>query len=258
VSAVKGGRLALAASGAQQVSILISDVPDGATDSLASGPTMPDSTTVDDCYAIAREYGITPLLPASIKTLFERRLLEETPKADDPAFAHSRWWTVLSNASAVTAAVTFAASHGFAVEIDNSCDDWDYRKAADYLLDKLRNLRKGVSRACLISGGEVTVQVKDGGRGGRNQQFALHCAAQIAGEDITVLSAGTDGIDGSSDAAGAVADGSTVERAQAAGFDPQRALARFDSFPLFAAIGDTIMTGPTGTNVRDLRILMAY
>jgi hydroxypyruvate reductase len=258
LSAVKGGRLALAASGAQQVSILVSDVPENALDSLASGPTMADSTTVDDCYAIALEYSLTPHLPASVRNLLERRLLEETPKSDHPAFAHSRWWTILSNATAVNAAVLFAVSHGYAVEIDNSCDDWEYARAADYLLDRLRTLRKGVSRACIISGGEVTVQVKDGGRGGRNQHFALHCAKHIGGEDITVLSAGTDGIDGVSDAAGAVVDGSTVERARAAGHDAQRALEHFDSAPLFEAIGDAIITGPTGTNVRDLRILLAY
>jgi glycerate 2-kinase len=258
LSAVKGGRMTLAAGRAQQVSILVSDVPDGALDSLASGPTMPDSSTVDDCYAIGREYGIVPMLPESVRTLFERRSLEETPKPGDPAFAHSRWWTILSNATAVNSAVTFAASHGFAVEIDNSCDDWDYRRAADHLLERLRTLRKGVSRACLISGGEVTVQVKNGGIGGRNQQFALHCANQIAGENITVLSAGTDGIDGVSDAAGAVVDGTTLERIRTAGQDPGRALERFDSAPVFQAIDDAIVTGPTGTNVRDLRILLAY
>lgn len=258
LSAVKGGRMALAGGRAQQVSILISDVPENALDSLASGPTMPDSTTVHDCYRIAREHELTPILPASVRTLFEHKSLEETPKPNDPAFAHSRWWTVLSNSTAVNAAVLFAASHGFAVEIDNSCDDWDYKKAADHLLDRLRTLRQGVSRACLISGGEVTVQVTNGGIGGRNQQFALYCAQQIAGQNITVLSAGTDGIDGVSEAAGAVVDGSTVDRARAAGHDAQCALERFDAFPVFHAIGDAIVTGPTGTNVRDLRILMAY
>jgi hydroxypyruvate reductase len=258
LSAVKGGRMALAARRAQQVSILVSDVPENALDSLASGPTMADSSTVDDCYSIARDFALLPILPASVRTMFERRLLDETPKSDDPAFAHSRWWTILSNATAVNAAVTFAAGNGFAVEIDNSCDDWDYRKAADHLLARLRTLRKGVSRACLISGGEVTVQVRNGGQGGRNQQFALYCANQIAGENITVLSAGTDGIDGVSDAAGAVADGSTVERMRAAGHDPQHALEHFDAFPAFHSIDDTIITGPTGTNVRDLRILLAY
>jgi hydroxypyruvate reductase len=103
--------------------------------------------------------------------------------------------------------------------MDNSCDDWDYDRAADHLLGRLRELRRGVSRACLISGGELTVKVDaNPGVGGRNQQFALYCAQKIAGENITVLSAGTDGIDGNSDAAGAIADGSTVERANNCGF----------------------------------------
>ncbi len=111
---------------------------------------------------------------------------------------------------------------------------------------------------CLISGGEVTVKVTNGGAGGRNQQFALYCAQKIAGENITVLSAGTDGIDGNSPAAGAVADGGTVERARAAGFDPAAVLGSFNAYPLFDALGDAIITGPTGNNVRDLRILLAY
>jgi glycerate 2-kinase len=143
--------------------------------------------------------------------------------------------------------------------VDNSCDDWDYQRAADHLLRRLRELRHGVSRACLISGGEVTVKVSaNSGVGGRNQHLALYCAQQIAGENITVLSAGTDGIDGNSEAAGAVVDGTTVERATQHGFDVAAALAQFDAFPLLDAIGDAIITGPTGNNVRDLRILLAY
>jgi hydroxypyruvate reductase len=187
------------------------------------------------------------------------RGLEETPKADDPVFERARWWPVLSNVSAQKAAVEQAAIKGFAIQIDNSCDDWDYRKAADYLLERLRELRKGVSRVCLISGGEVTVTV-DGnpGAGGRNQQFALYCAERIQGESISVLSAGTDGIDGNSPAAGAVADGTTVARANAKGLSTEAALAGFDAFPLFDALGDTIMTGDTGTNVRDVRVLLAW
>src|SRR5207248_3057556 len=111
---------------------------------------------------------------------------------------------------------------------------------------------------CLISGGEVTVRVENGGVGGRNQQFALYCAERIAGEDVVVLSAGTDGIDGNSPAAGAVVDGTTVERAGGRGLDPRAALARFDSFPLFEALGDALVTEPTGNNLRDLRVLLAY
>jgi len=113
-------------------------------------------------------------------------------------------------------------------------------------------------RACLLSGGEVTVKVANDGRGGRNQQFALECAARIAGESMTVLSAGTDGIDGNSPAAGAVADGTTLARAQARGLDLRTALEKFDAYPLLSALGDAIQTGPTGNNLRDLRVLLAY
>jgi hydroxypyruvate reductase len=258
LSAVKGGRLAEAAAPAQQVSIMVSDVPEHALDALASGPTMPDSTTVEDCHRIAREQGLLAGFPDSVRELFEKRALEETPKKDHDAFHNARWWPILSNVAAQKAAAAEAARHGFAVEVDNSCDDWDHARAADYLLDKLRTLRQGVSRACLISGGEVTVKVDGGGTGGRNQQFALYCTQKIAGENIAVLSAGTDGIDGNSPAAGAVADGTTLARAHAAGLDLAAALREFNAFPLFETLGDAIITGPTGNNVRDLRVLLAY
>ncbi len=259
LSAVKGGRMAVAAAPASQLSIMISDVPDNATDSLASGPTMPDTSTCEQCYEIAKQYALLPQLPKSVSQLFKMHALGETPKKGDPLFERARWWTVLSNATAQKAAVERAAMSGFAIQIDNTCDDWDYRKAADYLLERVRQLRQGVSRVCLISGGEVTVTVvQDPGTGGRNQQFALYCAQRIQGENICVLSAGTDGIDGNSPAAGAVADGSTIVRALAKGLSAEAALAGFDAYPFFDALGDTIMTGYTGTNVRDLRILLAW
>jgi glycerate 2-kinase len=259
LSAIKGGRMARAASGAAQVSIMVSDVPDNALDSLASGPTMPDSTTVTDCYAIAHRRKLVQRFPASVRELIEKELLEETPKSDDPEFVTCRWWPILSNHTAQCAAAERATLAGFAVDVDNSCDDWDYAKAADYLLKKLRKLRTGVSRACLISGGEVTVKVEGAvGNGGRNQQFALYCAEKIAGENITVISAGTDGIDGNSPAAGAIADGTTGDRATAAGLNLDAALGGFNAFPLFDSLGDTVVTGPTGNNVRDLRILLAW
>lgn len=258
LSAVKGGRLAQAAFPAQQVSLLVSDVPDATPDALASGPTMPDSTTADDCYRIAEKYGLLPQLPHSTRELFERHALDETPKSDDQAFHRSRWWTILSNQSAVEQASAAADRAGFAVHVDNSCDDWDYERAAEHLLKSVRELRKQSARVCLISGGEVTVKVTNGGTGGRNQQFALACAARIAGENITVLSAGTDGIDGNSPAAGAVVDGTTMERARAKGLDVSTAIENFDAYPLFSALGDAIEIGPTGNNLRDLRILLAY
>ena len=167
-------------------------------------------------------------------------------------------WTIWIGYFFALGATVAATRLGFAVEVDNSCDDWDYQRAADYLLEHLRKLRQSVSRVCLISGGEVTVKVTNGGVGGRNQHFALYCAQKIAGESITALSAGTDGIDGNSPAAGAVADGSTMERAKAAGIDPAAALSSFNAYPLFDKLGDAIITGPTGNNVRDLRIFLAF
>ncbi|PYX89195.1 MAG: hydroxypyruvate reductase [Acidobacteria bacterium] len=266
LSAVKGGRMALAAnSGAgvenvQQVSILVSDVPESALDALASGPTMPDSTTSAECYEIAQKHGLLDAFPISVRDLFAKKLLEETPKYEDGVSHNSRWWPILSNAVLQKAAATQAALAGFAVEIDNTCDDWEYGRAAGYLLERLRKLRRGAARVCLISGGEVTVRVPPdtAGVGGRNQQFALDCACKIAGENVTVLSAGSDGIDGISPAAGAVVDGTTLSRANSQGLSADAALAGFNAYPFFEALGDALITGPTGNNVRDLRILMGY
>jgi len=263
-SAVKGGRLAAAASGAmQQLSILISDVAPNSLDSLASGPTMPDSSTERDCYAIAEKRNLLPRLPASVAELLRSRALDETPKSDDPAFVRSRWWPILSNHDALEAAAARARELGFTVEIDNRCDDWDYRKAGDYLLQKVREMRQRAAPVCLISGGEltvpITVSIEDTpGRGGRNQHFALYCAERIQGENLCVLSAGTDGIDGNSPAAGALADGETLDRAAQAKLSAAAALASFDSHRFFESLGDTILTGPTGTNVRDVRLLLAW
>jgi hydroxypyruvate reductase len=196
--------------------------------------------------------------PAPVRELFQRHALEETPKSDDPAFHRSRWWTVLSNSSLLEAAKSEAERHRFTVEVDNSCDDWDYARAADYLLNRVRELRTKSEHVCLLSGGEITVKVTNGGVGGRNQQFALACAEKIVGENITVLSAGTDGIDGNSTAAGAVADGTTIDRARSRGLGSAASLGGFNAYPFFDTLGDTVMTGPTGNNVRDLRILLSY
>jgi glycerate 2-kinase len=258
LSGVKGGRLGQAAYPAHQVSLLVSDVPDATPDALASGPTMPDSTSVEDCYRIAERYDLLPQLPNSAREMFVRRAIEETAKSDDHAFYRARWWPLLSNRTAVEAAQEYAEAAGFVVHVDNACDDWDYERAADYLVKKLRDLQKKFGRVCLLSGGEVTVKVTGGGVGGRNQQFALACAKKIAGENLTVLSAGTDGIDGNSPAAGAVVDGRTLERSVLASLSADACLAKFDAYPFFKAMGDEIEIGATGNNVRDLRILLSY
>ena len=258
LSAVKGGRLARTAHPARQVSLLVSDVPEDMPDALASGPTMPDSSTVENCYAIATRYGMLEQFPESVRELFQQHALEETPKAGDEVFHNSRWWPILSNASVVEASKLEAQRLGFQVEVDNSCDDWDFTRAAKYLLEHVRELRKKSERVCLISGGEVTVKVANGGVGGRNQQFALACAPKIAGEKITVLSAGTDGIDGNSPAAGTIVDGTTIERAKARGLTPETYLSEFNAYAFFEKLGDAIITGSTGNNLRDLRVLLAY
>src|SRR5260370_34717503 len=266
LSAVKGGRMALAATSSggtengQQVSILVCDVPESALDALASGPTMPDSTTTAQCYEIAQKRRLLEVFPASVRELFEKKLLEETPKYDDGIFHSSRWWPILSSAVLQKAAAAQAALAGFAVEIDNTCDDWEYDRAAGYLLERLRQLRQSATRVCLISGGEVTVRVSEsaGGVGGRNQQFALYCATKIAGESLTVLSAGSDGVDGVSEAAGAVVDGTTIARAQSHGLSADAALAGFNAYPFFETLADAVITGPTGNNLRHLRILLPY
>jgi len=233
---------------------------------------MPDSTTVEDCYRLIRgsralsspvdhpdsgNRNLAERFPSTVRELFERHALEETPKSDHPAFLRSRWWTVLSNAALVASAKHRAERLGWTVHVDNRPDDWDYKQAADYLLERLRELRQNQPRVCLLSGGEVTVEVEDGGEGGRNQQFALYCAEKVAGQDVCVLSAGSDGIDGNSPAAGAIVDSTTCEKAEARGLDVKAYLSRFDAYSLFAAIGDAIVIGPTGTNLRDLRILLA-
>jgi hydroxypyruvate reductase len=166
---------------------------------------------------------------------------------------------LLDSASLEEAAAVRAAELGWFVEIDNRCDDWSAEQAATYLLGRLEELRRTHERVCLLSAGEITVRVppEASGKGGRNQHFALLCSEQIAGQDITVLSGGSDGIDGNSPAAGAVVDGMTVERAALARYPVAQALDAFDSYSLLMLLGDTIMTGPTGNNLRDLRILLS-
>ena len=154
-----------------------------------------------------------------------------------------------------------AEKAGYFAAVDNSCDDWDYADAARYLLNLFHSLRTTHKRLCLISVGEVTVTLnRKPGAGGRNQQFAMACALELEnhpGERLTVLSAGSDGIDGNTQAAGAIADPTTVTRAHAFGFHLKESLAAFNACPMFTALGDAVVTGPTGHNLRDLRLLIA-
>ena len=290
-SAVKGGRLAIAAPEAAKVSLLVPDVPLRSLDALSSGPTSPDHSTVADVRELLAKYDLAAKLPASIRAFFEREDLPESPgnKGWRPPFLPKLPWPAGGQTRRVTAAATMAgedeafrdsvfeillSSHdlvenakalaekaGYHAVVDNSCDDWDYADAARYLLERFHALRAVHPRLCMISAGEVTVTLsRTPGAGGRNQQFALACALELAkysGERLTVLSAGTDGIDGNTRSAGAIADPTTVARAVAFGFDPKQSLAAFNACPLFTALGDSVVTGPTGHNLRDLRLLLA-
>jgi len=267
-SAVKGGRLAIAAPDAEKLSLLLADVPLKDLAAVASSPTLPDYSTLADCAEILERFHLLEKFPPAVREYFERLQKSEsaTPHRDEPpagtgAFAHAQFDTLLSNHDFVNAARDHAQSLGYKVVIDNSCDDWDYAKAAEYLLARFHELRSQYERVCLLSSGEVTVNLgSNPGCGGRNQQFALQAALDLAryeGQPMAVLSAGSDGIDGNSPAAGAIADTTTIARARSYNFDPATTLARFDACTLFTALGDTVVTGPTGNNLRDLRILIA-
>ncbi len=290
-SAVKGGRLAMAAPDAAKVSLLLPDVPLRTLDALSSGPTSPDHSTIADVRELIAKYDLSAKLPASIRAFFERDDMPESPgnkgwrpsffpklarpeiaparrvaaavnmSEEDEAFRDSVFEILLSSHDLVESAKAMAEKAGYFAAVDNSCDDWDYADAARYLLNLFHSLRTTHKRLCLISVGEVTVTLnRKPGAGGRNQQFAMACALELEnhpGERLTVLSAGSDGIDGNTQAAGAIADPTTVTRAHAFGFHLKESLAAFNACPMFTALGDAVVTGPTGHNLRDLRLLIA-
>src|SRR5579859_620767 len=259
-SAIKGGRLAVAAANSAKLTIAISDVPHGKESALASGPTLPDPTTVADVRRIIGAYHLHEKFPPKVRDWFAAPDLPETPKPDHPAFARSSFSLLLASHDLFHAAHHAAESHGFLTCCDNSTADWPLDRAAAYLLAQLDDLCRANPgrRVALISDGEVSSPVTGQGIGGRNSAFVLACVEKIAGKPVTVLSAGTDGIDGNSPAAGAVADGTTLARANALRLAPQDFFLRSDAFSFFTHLGDTILTGPTGNNLRDLRIFLAH
>ncbi|HEY4355181.1 MAG TPA: DUF4147 domain-containing protein [Acidobacteriaceae bacterium] len=257
-SAVKGGRLASIAGRAQKHTLLISDVPDGQWDVIGSGPSVPDRSTREDCWKLLRESDLLAAIPPRIRSFLLSDDLPETPKENDRCFANAYVDCPVSMATMLEAAADICRAHGWDSVIDISCDDWEYRDAASYLMDRVETLVRERGPVCVISGGEVLVTVDaEAGAGGRNQQFALYCATQLSKRSVemSILSAGSDGIDGNSPAAGAIVDGTTLERAQLHGMSAATALEAFNAYPLFHALGDGVTTGPTGNNVRDLRIL---
>lgn len=259
LSATKGGCLAAVASKSVKLTLGISDVPDGEESALASGPTLPDPTTIADAERIAKECGVLERLTPSLAAIFREHRLRETPKEGDPIFDNSHFDLILRPHDLRHAAHHACEAAGYACVCDDSTDNWPVEKAAHHLLDTLAEAqRMNPGRpAAVVSVGEVSSPVTGSGLGGRSSAFVLCCVEKIVGRNIVVLSGGTDGVDGNSPAAGAVADGKSLTRAQEMGMDPADYFKRSDAYTFFSRLGEAIVTGPTGNNLRDLRILLA-
>ena len=264
LSRIKGGRLAQRASPAAVVSLILSDVVGDDLDTIASGPTVPDGGTFRDCLEILDRRRLRDSAPPAVLTLLESGAqghIPETPKAGDPGLARVRNLIVGSNRMALEAAGKKARELGYGTVFPSSLEEGESREVARAHVARAREIKAGgggVSRpACILTGGEATVTVRGGGKGGRNQEFALAAALELAGmEGVVALSGGTDGTDGPTDAAGAVADGTSVARGRSAGMDARSFLDENDSYHFFLPLGDLLTTGPTYTNVMDLRVVL--
>jgi hydroxypyruvate reductase/glycerate 2-kinase len=256
ISGVKGGRLARAAYPAAVLSLLVSDVIGDFPDVIASGPTAPDTTTWQDAIAVIEKYGVE--VTQGVADLLRKGAegsVPDSPKPGDIIFQRVENIIVGSNRLALSAAGVKAESLGFSTELLTSTLRGEAREAARWLATEAS--RRGKRPACLIAGGETTVTVRGTGRGGRNTELALAFSLEVEGmEGITLLSAGTDGTDGPTDAAGAVVDGSTARDARQAGVDPREYLDNNDSYTFFERAGGLLKTGPTGTNVMDVDIIL--
>ena len=264
LSQIKGGNLARFASPATVLSFILSDVIGDDLSTIGSGPTVADPTTFQDAWDILEDYDLLTAIPGSVERYLAQGLsglAEETPKPGEAAFSNVHNFLIGSNSLALEAAACAARQHGFTPEILPEPLDGDTTQAARAFARQIRTrLSKDLSDkrpVCLLAGGETTVHVTGKGKGGRNQEFALVVAQELHNESgWALLSAGTDGIDGPTDAAGAFVDGKSLHRAHEKGLDPQAALQDNDSYALFAALGDLFQPGPTGTNVMDIKIVL--
>jgi len=263
ISAVKGGRLAEIAYPAKMVSLILSDVIGDPLDVIASGPTSPDTSTYDDAIKVIQKYGLAARMPGNVINILTNGAqghIPETPKKGAPVFSGMNNIIIGSNAIAVEAAKKAAERSGYktvviSTELSGEASQVakDLAKAA---MDRKKTLRRG-EKVCMIAGGETTVTVKGDGKGGRNTEFALAFGIEIQGESgITFLSAGTDGTDGPIDAAGAIVTSQMFSEAVKHGLDPQDYLTRNDSYIFFNTIKGLVITGPTGTNVMDIQLIL--
>ena len=262
ISRVKGGRLAEIAYPSRVISLILSDVIGDRLDIIASGPTSPDNTTYQDALRVLVQYKLIDTSPRSVVGVLERGikgLLPETPKGGSPIFEKANNIIIGSNKKALAGAKT-EAEKLLHVEILSSEITGEARDVGKWLAQKAKEIKSSRSSnrpLCLISGGETTVTVKGNGIGGRNMELALSFAMEIEGiEGITLLSAGTDGTDGPTDAAGAIVDGQTEVKARATGVSPEEYLRNNDSYNFFKKIDGLFITGPTGTNVMDVQIVV--
>lgn len=265
ISRLKGGQLARLASPARLVSLVLSDVIGDPLDIIASGPTVPDESTFADCRSILEKHGLWDKLPATVIRHLEagsKGTEPETPGPGDPVFCRTQTVMVANNRQALDSARIEAEKRGYNALVLSSSIDGETREVARVYAAVAREIEQHDDPlrrpACVISGGETTVTLKGGGKGGRNQEFVLATVSGIEGLERTVVfSAGTDGTDGPTDAAGAVADGHTLARAAEMGLDVDACLDHNDAYHFFEPLGDLVMTGPTHTNVMDLRLLLA-
>jgi hydroxypyruvate reductase len=264
LSSIKGGRLAVAAHPATVVSLILSDVVGDDLDVIASGPTVPDNSTFEDCFRIVQKYNIEKQLPKPIREHLHLGLqgnIPETPKTDDEVFSKTRNLVIGNNLDALVAAKEEARRRGYATLILSSLIEGETSPVAGMHAAISREMiRSGhplKPPACVISGGETTVTLTGDGLGGRNQEFALCVARDIAGSSpAVILSGGTDGNDGPTDAAGAIADNTTLSRAMERKLDTDAYLENNDSYHFFKKLKDLIMTGPTNTNVMDIHLVI--
>lgn len=265
ISEVKGGRLAEIAFPSPVLSFMISDVIGDTMDVIASGPTVPDSSTYENAVGVIKKYGLLDSIPGNVRTVLirgQKGEIPDTPKQGSVVFQNVQNLVVGNNRKALDAAAVKASSMGYRTEILSSSVAGEAREVGRTLADmaRERSASRRVSKGapvCYISGGETTVTVTGSGTGGRNTELALSFAIEAENlKGVTLLSAGTDGTDGPTDAAGAIADGSSVEKARGMGCDPGKHLADNDSYHFFSRIDSLIRTGPTGTNVMDVQIMV--
>ena len=268
-SGVKGGRLAARAPNCDQITLIVSDVPSGQERNVASGPTLAPSRDSPDPREVLTRYHLDSELPGQILRAIEAN--SPAPFAsDDVAGLKGQHFVLLNNDEALAIAAKAARQRGFVTEISRDINDQRIEEGCAEILKRLEAFHKGEvhnpsqNSICLVSGGEFACPVNGNGIGGRNQETALRLALKCENPDLQLrsitfvaLCGGTDGIDGNSPAAGAIVDSTTIQRARAIGLDPEDFLKRSDAYSFFVALGDAITTGATGTNVRDIRILLA-